>query len=339
MQNLIDVLIIGGGPVGLACAIEAKQNGFSHLIIEKGVVVNSFLNWATNLTFLSSCDLLEIGGIPFAIGNDKPTRREGIIYYRKLKQKFDLNLHQYEAVLSVRRQDSGFAVISNKQEYSARTVIVATGFSDIVNKINVTGEALEKVSHIYKEPYPYTDMDVLIIGAKNSAAEAALELYRNGARVTLAVRKPELGKNVKYWLKPDLENRIKQGQITAYFNTVVEEIREEAVLLCDTLTGKRFAIKNDFVFALTGYRPDFEFLRSMGVGVTDDLHFTYNPETMETNVAGLYLAGVVAGGIDTGSLFIENGRFHAKQIITHLLTHVPPQVPSLTTSPSMTEMD
>ncbi|MBC8041882.1 MAG: YpdA family putative bacillithiol disulfide reductase [Rhizobacter sp.] len=314
-----DILIIGGGPVGLACGIEAKTQGLSHIIIEKGNLVNSFLNWPTYMVFFSTAELLEIGDVPWTTAGEKPTRREGFAYYRKVKEKFKLNLHTYEEVLGVKPNVNGFEVATSKQTYTARNVVVATGFSEHVNPLGAPGEDLPKVSHIYREAFPYAGCEVLVVGGKNSAAETALDLWRHGAKVTMAVRKPQFGESLKYWMKPDLENRIKQGQITAHFNTVVEAITDTTVVLYDRKTLRHFTIKNDFVLAMTGYQPSFEFLKKLGVGVTENLRFTFDRETMETNVAGLYLAGVVAAGIDTGSLFIENGRLHAKQIVSHIL--------------------
>jgi thioredoxin reductase (NADPH) len=315
--NTVDILIIGGGPVGLACGVEAVRHGLSHVILEKGCIVNSLNNWPTFTTFFSTAELLEIGDMPFVTNGAKPTRKESLVYYRKVAERCGLNVHQYEAATDVAKTDIGFTIKSTKATYAAKYVIVATGFFDKANLLGIDGEDLPKVSHYYKEPFAFYNTDVLVIGGKNSAVEAALDLHRNGAKVTMAVRKPDFGQSVKYWLKPDIENRVKEGSIKAYFNTTVEAITPESVVL--NQRGEKTEIKNDFVFALTGYRPDFDFLSKLGIQVTPDLHLVYNEQSMETTVAGLYLAGVVAAGIDIGKLFIENGRIHAKQIISHIL--------------------
>ncbi|ACF13729.1 FAD-dependent pyridine nucleotide-disulphide oxidoreductase [Chloroherpeton thalassium ATCC 35110] len=320
-----DLIIVGAGPVGLACGIEAQNAGYSYLILEKGCLTNSIFHWPTFVRLFSTPDLLELGELPFTTANEKPTRRETLVYYRRVKNKFSLNVRQYEEVLKVNPRETSvhqpfFEVISSKTTYLASKVILATGAFDIFTPLNVPGEELPKVTHYYKEPFSYTDCHVLVIGGKNSAVEAALDLYRNGAYVTLVSREPELAENVKYWLKPDLENRIKSGKIEAYFSTHVKQIESDTVTLEHALTGKSFTIKNDFVVALTGYQPDYELLESVGVGVTKDKQFVYDSETMETNVKSIYLAGAVAAGFKTGNIFIENGRRHAKQIIRHIIS-------------------
>src|SRR5919109_152061 len=268
MPEKFDVLVIGAGPTGMACAIEAQRAGFSAVLVDKGCLVNSLFHYPANLTFFTTPELLEIGDIPFPSANLKPTRLEALEYYRAVAQHYKLTIRQYELVESVSGSDGAFIVHTRHQrgdarEYRSRKLIVATGYYDLPNLMNIPGEDLPKVMHYYREPHPYFDSDVLVIGGKNSAAIASLELWRRGARVTLVHRGPGMHANVKYWIKPDIENRIKNGDITAYFNTLVREIGEDFVLL-QTPEGER-RIKNDFVFALTGYHPDFDFLRSIGI--------------------------------------------------------------------------
>ncbi len=309
--------MVGAGPVGLACAIEAARQGFSHLVVEKGALLDTLVNWPTHVVFFSTPELLEIGGTPFVTASGKPTRREGLVYYRKVAEREKLAIRLHERVLSVTAGDGHFRVQTTKAVHETRAVVVATGFFDTPNLLGVPGENLPKVSHYYTEPYAHAHTDVLVVGGKNSAVEAALDLHRNGVRVSMAVRKPAFGASVKYWLKPDIENRVKEGSIRAHFETRVVGIEEGRVVL--ETSERTFAIPNDFVFALTGYRPDFAFLRGLGIAVTDDLHVVHDPQTMETNVPGLYVAGVVAAGVEIGKLFIENGRLHAVAIVKHLL--------------------
>jgi thioredoxin reductase (NADPH) len=267
--------------------------------------------------FFSTPELLEIGGVPFVTAATKPTRREGLVYYRKVAERAGLNVRLNERVLRV-EQDAGlFVAITPKGRYRARKLIVVTGFYDNPNRLGVPGEDLPKVSHYYTEPFAHAGTDVLVVGGKNSAVEAALDLHRNGARVTMAVRKPAFGKGVKYWLLPDIENRVKEGSIRAFFETTVEAIAPSSVRM--KRAGEVSEIPNDFVFALTGYHPDFVFLKSLGIGITEDFHVVHDPATMETNVPGLYVAGVVAAGVAIGTLFIENGRIHAVHIVKHIL--------------------
>ena len=323
----VDILVVGAGPVGLACAIEATRQGLTHLVVEKGALLNTLVAWPTGTVFFSTPELLEIGALPFPTRGPKPTRQEGLTYYRKAAERFGLSLRLYERVLGAERTPDGFRVTTSREVHECRRLVVATGFFDHPNPLGVPGEELPKVSHYYREPYPYAGTDVLVVGGKNSAAEAALELYRSGARVTMAVRGDSFGKSVKYWLKPDLENRVKEGAIRAFFETTVVRIEEKSVIL----RGRRgrFEVPNDFVLALTGYHPDFDFLRSLGIDVTPDGHVVHDSETMETNVAGLYVAGVVAAGVDIGKLFIENGRRHAVQVVAHALASLgrSPQAP------------
>jgi thioredoxin reductase (NADPH) len=314
---LVDVLVVGAGPVGLACALEAARQGLTHVVIEKGALLDTLVRWPTHTVFFSTPELLEIGGHPFVTASVKPTRREGLVYYRKVAAREGLTIRLHEAVLSLTKSGDVFRVATSGGSYEARAVVVATGFFATPNLLDAPGEGLPKVSHYYTEPYAYAGVEVLVVGGKNSAVEAALDLHRNGARVTMAVRRPAFGASVKYWLRPDIENRVKEGSIRALFETRVVAIEQRSVVL--ETEGKRNTIPNDFVFALTGYRPDFPLLRSLGIGITDDLHVVHDEDTMETGVPGLYVAGVVAAGIETGRLFIENGRLHAVSIVRHIL--------------------
>ncbi len=320
--NHCDVLVIGAGPTGMACAIEAQRAGFSAVSIDKGCLVNSLFHYPANLVFFTTPELLEIGDIPFSTANQKPNRQEALEYYRNVAQHYRLDVRQYERVLTVTGYDGAFHVQTRdrnhrEHEYRARKIVVATGFYDRPNYMGVPGEDLPKVMHYYHEPHPYYDMDVLVIGAKNSASIAALELWRRGARVTLVHRGPGIHNNVKYWIKPDIENRIARGEVTACFNSVVEEIMPESVRI-HTPEGTR-ELKNDFVFALTGYHPDYEFLESLGIELTrPEMRPVCDPETFESNVPGMYVAGVIVAGNRTGEIFIENGRFHGVQIAADL---------------------
>lgn len=315
----LDVLIIGGGPIGLACGIEAKKAGLSYLIVEKGCLVNSLYNYPQNMTFFSTSERLEIGGVPFVSNNPKPVRAEALEYYRRIALKFELKLHLFETVEKVSKAGADFEIRTSKTEYKAKNVIVATGFYDIPNKMNIPGEDLPKVTHYYKDPHYYAFQNVLVVGASNSSVDAALETYRKGANVTMVVRGPEISERVKYWVRPDILNRIKEGSIKAYFNSNLVEISEyEAVI---QTPEELITIPNDFVLALTGYMPNFNFLKNMGVNLSADEKSLpeYNPETMETNTEGLYLAGVVCGGMDTHLWFIENSRIHAGLIVKDII--------------------
>ncbi len=315
--GLQDLLVIGAGPVGLACGVEAARQGLTHVLVERGSLLNTLVRWPTFTVFFSTPELLEIGGIPFVCAGAKPTRREGLVYYRKVARHFGLNLRLYEEVTGLTREAGLFAVATTKGAYGARYVVAATGFYDTPNLLGVPGEELPKVSHYYREPFPYAGTEVLVVGGRNSAVEAALDLFRNGAHVTMAVRKAAFGESVKYWLRPDIENRVKEGSIRTFFETTVEEIRPASVRL--VRRGERFEIPNEFVLALTGYRPDFAFLARLGIEVTADGHVLHSADTMETTVPGLYVAGVVAAGVDIGKLFIENGRVHAVRIVRDVL--------------------
>ncbi len=319
-----DVLVIGAGPTGMACAIEAQRAGFTSVMVDKGCLVNSLFHYPANMVFFTTPELLEIGDIPFTTANQKPNRSEALEYYRNVAQHYRLDVRQYQRVASVTGYDGVFRIETqdlhgHDHEYVARKIVVATGYYDRPNYMGIPGEDLSKVMHYYKDPHPYFDMDVLVIGAKNSASIAALELWRRGSRVTMVHRGPEIHRNVKYWIKPDIENRIKNGEVTAYFNSCVLEIKPEEVRL-KTPDGER-VLKNDFVFALTGYHPDYEFLERLGIELTrPEMRPVCDPLTFESNVPGLYVAGVVVSGSRTSEIFIENGRFHGKQIAEDLKT-------------------
>jgi thioredoxin reductase (NADPH) len=321
-SNSFDVLVIGAGPTGMACAIEAQRAGFSAVTVDKGCLVNSLFHYPANLVFFTTPELLEIGDIPFTTAHQKPNRQEALEYYRNVAQHYRLDVRQYQQVLAVTGYDGAFHVQTRdrnhrEHEYTARKIVAATGYYDRPNYLGIPGEELPKVMHYYHEPHPYFDMDVLVIGAKNSAAISALELWRRGARVTLVHRGPGIHKNVKYWIKPDIENRIANHEVTAYFHSVVEEIMPESVRI-RTPEGQR-VLKNDFVFALTGYHPDYEFLQSLGIELTHpEMRPICDPETFESNVPGIYVAGVIVAGSKTGEIFIENGRFHGQQIAADL---------------------
>jgi thioredoxin reductase (NADPH) len=320
IKTSCDILIVGGGPIGLTCAIEAKKRGFDHLIIEKGCLCNSIYMYPTYMTFFSTPDLLEIGGIPFVTEQNKPTRGEALEYYRRVKEFYELNMHTYEKVESITGESGGFLVQTSKRQYQAKKVILAIGFFDRPRFMNVPGEDLPKVSHYYRDPYPYAGQELLVVGSGNSAAINALECYRHGARVTVAIRGEGFHEGVKYWIKPDIENRIRDGDIRAYFNTEVVEIRSESVVLKNKLDRQTFEIDNDFVLAMTGYEPDFSFLETIGVQLKNDQYRTpvYNPETYETSRPGIYIAGVTVGGLLTNKWFIENSRAHAVAIVQHI---------------------
>ncbi|MGA8263774.1 MAG: YpdA family putative bacillithiol disulfide reductase [Ignavibacteriaceae bacterium] len=314
MKNNFDVIIIGAGPIGLRCGIEAASRNLSYLIIDKGCLVNSIYNYPTNMTFFSTSDRLEIGEVPFVSHGDKPTRREALEYYRRVKDSWKLNVNTYEKVLKVDGEKDNFTVETDKGKYSCSNVIVATGFYDTPNPMNVPGENLPKVKHYFTEAHPVAYLDIIIVGAGNSGVDVALETYRRGSRVTMVVREDRIKDSVKYWVKPDIENRIKEGSIKAYFNSTIAEIREKEV---DIKTPDGIVtVKNDFVFAMTGYQPDFSLLKMMGINLADNgLRIPqYNEETFETNKKGIYLAGVVCGGMETGKWFIENCRHHAINI-------------------------
>ncbi|WP_288446618.1 YpdA family putative bacillithiol disulfide reductase [uncultured Chryseobacterium sp.] len=319
-MEILDILIIGAGPIGLNCAIEAQKSNLTHVIIEKGTIVNSLYNYPLYMRFFSTAEKLEIDKIPFISTAPKPGRQEALEYYQGIARQKKLNINLYEKVLSVSKNDKIFEIKTTRSTYHARNTVIATGFYDIPNLMNIPGEALPKVKHYYTEPYPYAKQKIVVVGSSNSAVDAALETYRKGAEVTMVVRHSEISKSVKYWVKPDIENRIAEGSIKAYFNAEMIEIKEDTVIFRDE-NGETHEIDNDFVLAMTGYLPDFDFLRKSGIELNGDcLNPFYNTETMETNISNLYLAGVVCGGKDTHLWFIENSRIHADMIIRSILS-------------------
>jgi len=314
-----DVIIVGG-PIGLNCALEAEKAGLSYLIIEKGTIVNSLFNYPLYMTFFSTAEKLEIAGIPFISTAPKPGRREALEYYQGIARQREIRLHLYEEVQTVEKRKEGFQVKTNKAEYAAAHVILATGFYDIPKLMNIPGEDLPKVKHYYSEPYPYAAQKVVVIGGSNSAVDAALETYRKGAEVTMIVRHQTISDSVKYWVRPDIDNRIAEGSIAAHFGAELLEIKESSVVF-RTADGNTQEIKNDFVLAMTGYLPNFDFLSRCGIELQGDcLNPVYDEKTMETNVPGLYLAGVVCGGMDTHLWFIENSRIHADLIMADIIS-------------------
>lgn len=311
-----DILIIGAGPIGLACGLEAKKKNLSYIIIEKGVLVNSLYHYPANMTFFSTSEKLEIDGIPFISKNPKPTKQEALEYYRRVATSNALDINLFEAVENIQNKNKHFEVKTSKQKYTAKNVVLATGFYDKPNTLDVPGENLDKVHHYYNDPHYFVNQDVVVVGASNSAVDAALEVYRKGSRVTMIVRGDDIGERVKYWVRPDVINRIEEGSIKAYFNAEIQEIKQESVVFKDK-DNKKQEIKNDFVLALTGYKPNFDILERWGIKLSEDAKKIpeYNQQTMETNVKGLYLAGVICGGMETHKWFIENSRIHAKMIV------------------------
>jgi len=316
---MLDILIIGGGPIGLACALSAQKAGLSYQIVEKGCLVNSLYNYPTTMTFFSTSELLEIGGIPFVTISNKPRRAEALEYYRRVAFSNHLKINLFEEVISVSKAEGIYRITTSKSSYEAKNVIVATGFYDIAVKLNIPGEDLPKVKHYYDDPHYYALQKVVVVGSSNSAIDVALETWRKGAEVSLVIRDAEVSHRVKYWVRPDILNRIKEGSIKAYFNSNLKEIREHNVDI-ETPEGT-VTIANDFVMAMTGYRPNFEFLKKIGIHLSTDSKSIpqYNHDTMETNLKGIYLAGVVCGGMDTHLWFIENSRIHAEMIVTDII--------------------
>ncbi|HSQ44715.1 MAG TPA: YpdA family putative bacillithiol disulfide reductase [Ginsengibacter sp.] len=313
-----DVIIIGGGPIGLACGLNAKKSNLSYCILEKGALVNSIYNYPANMTFFSTSERLEIGGIPFVSNNPKPTRSEALEYYRRVATSLNLNIHLFEKVTDVKKDETGFCIATNKSQYRASNIIIATGFYDIPYLLNVKGENLDKVKHYYKDPHYYAFQKVVVVGAANSAIDAALETWRKGATVTMVIRGDKISDRVKYWVKPDIENRIAEGAIKAHFNSTIDEIREHEV---DIKTpGGIVTIENDWVLSMTGYQPNLSFLKNLGIELSADeiCKPTYSDENYETNIKGIYLAGVICGGLNTHRLFIENSREHAEKIIADI---------------------
>ena len=317
-EAVYDIIIIGGGPIGLACGLEAKKAGLNYLILEKGTLVNSLYNYPVNMTFFSTSERLEIGGIPFVCNHPKPTRNEGMEYYRRVAIAGGLQIRLFEEVKEVNKIAAGFIIKTIKQNYSAANIIVCTGFYDIPYLLNVPGEEMDKVKHYYDDPHFYAFQKVLVVGAANSAVDAALETWRKGAQVTMVIKNEAISERVKYWVKPDVENRIQEGSIKAYFNSTIAAIRKNEV---DIKTPDGLVtVENDWVLAMTGYQPNLDFLRSMGILLSDDdvSRPTYNEDSYETNVKGIYLAGVICGGMNTHRLFIENSREHAEKIIADI---------------------
>ena len=315
---MLDILIIGAGPIGLACGLAAQRAGLSFLIIEKGCLVNSLYNYPSTMTFFSTSEKLEIGGIPFVTINNKPVRAEALEYYRRVATSRHLPINLFEEVTGLTKDDNGYTITSRKGTYQAKNVILSTGFYDISVNLNIPGEDLPKVKHYYLDPHYYAMQKVVVVGSSNSAIDVALETYRKGADVTLVVRGDEISSRVKYWVRPDIINRIKEGSIKAYFNSNLKAIREYEVDI-ETPEGT-ITIPNDFVMAMTGYKPNFNFLKKMGINLSEDKYIPqYNPDTMETNMPGMYLAGVVVGGLDTHLWFIENSRIHADMIIDDIV--------------------
>jgi len=315
---MYDVLIVGAGPIGLSCGIEAEKRNLNYLIIEKGCLVNSIYNYPINMTFFSTSERLEIGDVPFVSHGDKPTRREALEYYRRVKSSWKLKVNSYENVLEVKEEGPGYIVYTSKGEYLSRNIIVATGYFDNPNLLNVPGEDLPKVRHYFKEAHPYAYLKIIVVGAGNSAVDAALETYRRGAEVTMVIREEKLKDSIKYWVKPDIENRIKEGSIKAYFKSCINMIKEDEVLI---RTPKGFLkVQNDFVLAMTGYHPDFNFLKRVGIKIPENENMEpfFDHETFETDRKGIFLAGVVCGGMDTGKWFIENSISHSKKIFEYL---------------------
>lgn len=319
-MEIYDLLIVGCGPIGLNCALEAEKAGLKYIVIEKGTIVNSLYRYPLYMKFFSTADKLEISNIPFITTDTKPGRQDALEYYQAIARQKLENIRLYERVINISKRQRYFDVKTSKSSYRAANVVIATGFYDILNRMHVPGEELSKVRHYYTEPYPYAGQKVVVIGASNSAVDAALETYRKGAEVTMIIRSEKISDSVKYWVKPDIENRIAEGSITAHFGAEVQKISEDSVTFRNA-SGDLVTIENDFVLAMTGYLPDFEFLIQSGVDLEGGgMKPVYDPETMETNVHGLYLAGVVCGGRDTHLWFIENSRIHASLIVKDILS-------------------
>lgn len=314
----LDIIIIGAGPIGIACALECKKHNWNYAVIEKGALTNSLFNYPLNMTFFSTSEKLEIDDIPFISNNPKPTRNEALEYYRRVATSNELHIKLYEEVATVEKIANHFEVVTSKSCYKAKKVIIATGFYDIPNLLNVPGEDLPKVFHYYKEAHPFTLQNIAVVGASNSSVDAALEIYRKGGNVTMVVRGESIGERVKYWVRPDILNRIEEGSIKTYFNSEITKIEEHQITV-ETPEGE-ITLPNDYVVALTGYQPNFKFLDSVGIEFSkDERHIPfYDDETMESNIKGLYLAGVICGGMETHKWFIENSRIHAKMIAEHI---------------------
>ena len=315
-----DLIIIGAGPIGLSCGIEAKKNNLEYLIIDKGMLVNSIFNYPTNTTFFSTSDKLEIGDIPFISHNVKPTRTEALEYYRRVSNSWELNLRLYNEVLKMKNENDYFSITTQNGKFKSRNIVICTGFYDIPYLLNIPGENLDKVLHYYNESHPYYQMDIAIVGAGNSAVDVALDTYRKGAKsVTMVIRENEVGENIKYWVKPDIMNRINNKEIQAYFNSEITEIKEKSITV--KTPEKNLELKNDFVLAMTGYHPNYNLLENLNVEILDDEFKTpsCNEKTMKTNIEGVFLAGVICGGLKTNKWFIENSRDHAEKILSTII--------------------
>ncbi|GAB3935915.1 YpdA family putative bacillithiol disulfide reductase [Mucilaginibacter myungsuensis] len=316
---MLDILIIGGGPIGIACGLAAQKAGLSFVIVEKGCLVNSLYNYPSTMTFFSTSEKLEVGGVPFVTTNKRPTRNEALEYYRRVALSNNLPINLFEEVQGMAGEGRHYKVVTSKQVYQAKHIIVSTGFYDIPVTLDIPGEDLPKVKHYYQDPHYYALQKVLVVGSSNSAIDVALETYRKGADVTLVIRGDEVSKRVKYWVRPDIINRIKEGSIKVYFNSALTAIHQHEVDI-KTPDGA-VTVDNDFVMAMTGYKPNFKFLHALGIKLSQDNKFIpqYDPETMETNLKGVYLAGVVCGGMDTHLWFIENSRVHADMILADIV--------------------
>ncbi len=315
-----DLIIIGAGPIGLSCGIEAKKNNLEYLIIDKGMIVNSIFNYPTNTTFFSTSDKLEIGDIPFISHNVKPTRTEALEYYRRVSNSWELNLSLYNEVLKIKNENDYFSITTQNGKFESRNIVICTGFYDIPYLLNIPGENLDKVLHYYNESHPYYQMDIAIVGAGNSGVDVALDTYRKGAKsVTMVIRENEVGENIKYWVKPDIMNRINNKEIQAYFNSEITEIKEKSITV--KTPEKNLELKNDFVLAMTGYQPNYNLLENLNVEILDDEFKTpsCNEKTMKTNIEGVFLAGVICGGLKTNKWFIENSRDHAEKILSTII--------------------
>ena len=315
-----DLIIVGAGPIGLACGIEAKKNNLDYEIIDKGMLINSIFNYPVNTTFFSTSDKLEIGEIPFISHNVKPTRNEALEYYRRVCDSWQLNLNLYNEVNEIINKQTHFEFKTQNGILNSKKVIICTGFFDIPFMLNIPGEEKKKVLHYYNESHPYYKMDVAIVGAGNSAVDVALDTYRKGANsVTMIIREKEIGKNIKYWVRPDIINRIDNKEINVFYESEILEIKDKSIVI--KKNKKESEIKNDFVLAMTGYQPNYEILENLGVEILNDEFKTpfYNEETMETNVKGIYLAGVICGGLKTNKWFIENSREHSKKILSNIM--------------------
>lgn len=318
-MGILDVFIVGGGPIGLACGIECEKAGLDYVIVEKGVLTNSLFNYPLNMTFFSTSEKLEMGGIPFMSIAHKPTRTEALEYYRRVAKTWNLKIRLYEEVKTLSKKGEIFEIITSKGTYQTRNIIISTGFYDLPNLMNVPGEDLPKVTHYYKEPWPYIGQKILVVGGANSGVDVALETWRKGAEVTMVLKDEGVDPKVKYWVKPDIENRIKEGSIKAFTNSMVKVIRENEVVI-NTPEGE-VTIENDFVLAMTGYVPNFALLNQLGVELSLDekRQPCYDQTNQESNIPGVYLAGVVCGGLNTREFFIENSIVHAEQIVRHIV--------------------